>query len=148
MKTELINRLIEIFKEYNEIPICVILKDQSSVIIVKIKENLNKVVFGSNLADYLFRNFNTLTDDEVNSIYSGVCLGNFSIDLDTWKSINNYTDEDLDFMWDFCVEFKHPNIKNLNDNGVRWNKLSQFALLSLPKVYEEVRNSVIFDDFS
>lgn len=149
-KKEKIDKLIERLKELDNIPLC-IKPDQpksDQTIIIKLGDSVYKLILDSSLADYLFRSLEVLEEDEVNFIYSNIFMNNFSIDINTWKKKNGYTDEDLDFMWDFCAEFKHPTIKNMNDNGIRWNRLSYFALLSLPKVYEDVRNSVIFDDFS
>lgn len=69
-------------------------------------------------------------------------------EFEIWKKENNYTDEDLDFMWDFCVAFKHPTISSLNKSGVGWRNLNKTVIMNeLPSIYENTRNKEIYLDY-
>lgn len=88
-----------------------------------------------------------LEKDLLEKVYYDFRNGNYNINVSAWRELNNYTDEELDFMWDFCVAFKYDPVLSMAKAGVSWRKLNIQTLIELPEIYEKVRNKVIYDDF-
>lgn len=65
--------------------------------------------------------------------------------ISEWKEKYNYTDDDLDFMWEFCAEFGHSTIKMLKDQGITWRTLNLGALMTLPREYDRMVGRVIYE---
>ena len=48
-----------------------------------------------------------------------------------------YTLEQLDKMWEYCIDKKHPLICNLDNGGIDWRDLNTNAIKTLPEQFEE-----------
>lgn len=54
------------------------------------------------------------------------------------------TESDLDFMWDFCVQFdSNPIISELSGQGLTWRDLNSSACKTLPSVYSRAVKVVL-----
>ena len=56
------------------------------------------------------------------------------------------SDEDLDWMWNFCAAFPNQGggiIYRFDKQGISWRDLSDVALKTLPEVYEKVYKDVM-----
>jgi len=59
-----------------------------------------------------------------------------------WMSSIDLLEEDLDFMWDFCVVFKHSTIESLDRSGVGWRDLRLELVQQIPGIYEKLMKEV------
>lgn len=55
---------------------------------------------------------------------------------------NNLTEEEIDFMWDFCKEFNHRTIKFLRD----WRLLRPDLVSQISIEYEKMVKKVLYED--
>lgn len=53
-------------------------------------------------------------------------------------------ESDLDFMWEFCVQFdSNPIISELSGHGLTWRDLNSSACKTLPDVYSKALRVVL-----
>lgn len=67
-------------------------------------------------------------------------------ELKSWMKENNFTEEDFDYMWEFCAVFEHPTIKILYDQNVSWRGLNTTVIKSLPEIYDKMLRKELFEE--
>lgn len=66
-----------------------------------------------------------------------------------WLKSSGLTEEDLDFMWDFCVFFGHRVIGHLDsptDKDKKWRSLHLTLIQQIPREYEKMVKQVIYEE--
>lgn len=64
------------------------------------------------------------------------------LEISDWMRAEGYTIEDMDFMWDFCVVFKHMTISRLDRSRINWRGLRLDLIKQIPGIYEEISKKV------
>lgn len=65
-------------------------------------------------------------------------------ELKNWMVENNITEDDLDFMWDFCSNFNHPIIKNLKIHDISWKNLNITCIKQIPEIYDKIMKRELY----
>lgn len=143
-KEELLSFIENKLKYYKNIPIYFPCYD---LLLVYRKSDSTSYKLKMKNYSFSYTKLKCLEKSVLEKIYSDFRNGNYCINIFVWKELNNYTDEELDFMWDFCVAFKYSPFLSMAKAGVNWRKLNTHALIELPEIYEKVRNRVIYSDF-
>ena len=55
----------------------------------------------------------------------------------------NVTKDDMNTMWDYCVEHNHPRIAQLDRCGKHWSDLNKSALSTLKTQYDLLKNEEV-----
>lgn len=63
-----------------------------------------------------------------------------------WLIESNITEEDLDFMWEYCLVFNHRTISILSKSGINWRDLNLFLIKQIPDIYNELVKSDIIKE--
>lgn len=64
-------------------------------------------------------------------------------DVLAWIVENGILEEDLDFMWEFCVVFEHPVIRNLSGAGKSWTDLNLMAVKTIESEYNKLLRKIL-----
>lgn len=62
---------------------------------------------------------------------------------ESWMLENGYTEQDLDDMWEFCVLFGHPIIRNLSGAGKSWTDLNLMAVKTMESEYNKLLRKIL-----
>lgn len=64
------------------------------------------------------------------------------VEMKKFLSSQNKTDEQMQEMWDYCVENGHKLICQLDRCGKSWTDLNAYALSTLEREYIKLKDSV------
>lgn len=70
-------------------------------------------------------------------------------EIKEWLDSSGLTEEELDYMWDFCVNFGHRVIGRLDsptNKGEKWRSLHLKLIQQIPMEYEKMVKQVIYEE--
>ena len=97
--------------------------------------------------DYRVFNLVELETDQITEIVSELTNSSKLIsDIKLWQLLNNITDEDLDYWWDYLSSFGHTVISNLDRQGMKWKDLRPDLIPQLKEQFEKMEQKVLYSD--
>lgn len=67
-------------------------------------------------------------------------------DIKLWQYLNNITDEDLDYWFDYLSSFGHTVISSLDRQGMKWKDLRPDLIPQLKEQFEKMEQKVLYGD--